>query len=88
MPAWSKLKAVAHTLPYDTILTLDNMAIKLAQVDGNRMIRLQTYTVAQEHRDRLLDLTAGFAAISSQMSFFTGITAAIAVIDPIMPRNH
>lgn len=23
MPAWSKLKAVAHTLPYDTILTVD-----------------------------------------------------------------
>ncbi|MCQ6561811.1 alpha/beta fold hydrolase [Paenibacillus mendelii] len=24
MPAWSKLKAVAHTLPYDTLLTLDH----------------------------------------------------------------
>jgi pimeloyl-ACP methyl ester carboxylesterase len=23
MPAWSKLKAVAHTLPYDTLLTMD-----------------------------------------------------------------
>jgi pimeloyl-ACP methyl ester carboxylesterase len=23
MPAWSKLKAIAHTLPYDTILTVD-----------------------------------------------------------------
>lgn len=23
MPAWSKLKSVAHTLPYDTILTID-----------------------------------------------------------------
>src|SRR5690606_29493714 len=23
MPAWSKLKAVAHTLPYDTMLTID-----------------------------------------------------------------
>ncbi|MBD2871391.1 alpha/beta fold hydrolase [Paenibacillus arenilitoris] len=24
MPAWSKLKAVAHTLPYDTLLTVDH----------------------------------------------------------------
>jgi pimeloyl-ACP methyl ester carboxylesterase len=24
MPAWSKLKAVAHTLPYDTLLTIDH----------------------------------------------------------------
>jgi hypothetical protein len=42
----------------------------------------------QGHRDCLLDLTAEFAAISLQMSFLRGITAANVAIYPIMPRNH
>jgi pimeloyl-ACP methyl ester carboxylesterase len=33
MPVWSKLKAVAHTLPYDTILTVDNQRGKPLPVD-------------------------------------------------------
>lgn len=31
MPAWSKLKAVAHTLPYDTLLTIESQTGKPLQ---------------------------------------------------------
>lgn len=33
MPAWSKLKAVAHTLPYDTLLTIDHQRGKAFNVN-------------------------------------------------------
>jgi hypothetical protein len=33
MPAWSKLKAVAHTLPYDTILTIDHQKGKASTLN-------------------------------------------------------
>jgi hypothetical protein len=59
------------------------MAIKLAQA-GRESNDQNTNLCSQQG----LDLTADFAAISLQLSFLRGITAAIAAIYTIMPRNH
>lgn len=45
MPAWSKLKAVAHTLPYDTILTVDHQRGKPLSVERWSSVTVPTLVV-------------------------------------------
>lgn len=45
MPAWSKLKAVAHTLPYDTLLTIDYQGGKPLPTDRWDTVRVPTLVV-------------------------------------------
>ncbi|MEK0314830.1 alpha/beta fold hydrolase [Cohnella sp. 56] len=46
MPAWSKLKAVAHTLPYDTRLTIDQQQGDQAALDRWSTVRTPTLVAA------------------------------------------
>jgi pimeloyl-ACP methyl ester carboxylesterase len=45
MPVWSKLKAVAHTLPYDTILTIENQSGKSLPTNRWRSVTVPTLVV-------------------------------------------
>ncbi|GIN71701.1 alpha/beta hydrolase [Bacillus sp. J14TS2] len=45
MPAWSKLKAVAHTLPYDTLLTVDFQRGKPLPADYWSSVRVPVLVV-------------------------------------------
>jgi pimeloyl-ACP methyl ester carboxylesterase len=45
MPVWSKLKAVAHTLPYDTILTVDHQKGKPLPDDRWTSVMVPTLVV-------------------------------------------
>lgn len=46
MPAWSKLKAVAHTLPYDTRLTIDQQQGDQAALNRWSTVRTPTLVAA------------------------------------------
>jgi pimeloyl-ACP methyl ester carboxylesterase len=46
MPAWKRLKAVAHTLPYDTILTIDHQGGKPLPADRWHAVAAPTLVIA------------------------------------------
>lgn len=45
MPAWKKLKAVAHTLPYDTLLTIDHQKGKPLSANRWRAVAAPTLVI-------------------------------------------
>ncbi|WJH33868.1 alpha/beta hydrolase [Paenibacillus sp. CC-CFT747] len=46
MPAWSKLKAVAHTLPYDTLLTMEHQRGSVASLERWASLSVPSLVVA------------------------------------------